>query len=343
MKVERREEHVRIHVDDMDDLWYLKNILSTDDLVTMTAMRRAEKQDDMTRSKESKRVPVTVTIKIESLEFQEFSNRLKLLGVITGGSEDIIGEHQSFIVSEGDDLSLAKARWSQVQRNLLKEAEKRSEKIMGVFITLDEESADVVVMRTYGLQSMGRVYSGRTGKMYETSYSEKNYFAEISDILKKSASEQNLISVLGPGFTREHIVKYLSEDPYYAGKNLKSAPTGRSDMGAVYEYLQSDEAKKSFSEARLNTENDLFGRFLKELNSGGLFAYGADEVRKALEFGAVETLMISESKMPDPLTDTFSEMAKKSSSEVYVFSDISEPGKMLKSFGGYCAILRYRI
>lgn len=344
MKVERLEENaIRLHVDDMDDLWYLKNILSAGDLVSMTAMRRAEKQDDMTRAKEAKRVPVRVTIRLESMEFQEFSGRLKLLGVITGGAEDILGEHQSFIVSGDDELYVSKVTWSDVQKNLLKEAEGRSQKIMGIFVTLDEESADVVVMRTYGLQSLGRVYSGRTGKMYDTAYSEKDYFAEISEILKKSAAELNLISILGPGFTREHLVAYLSEDQFYSGKLVKSSPTGRSDMGAVYEFLQSEESKKAFSSARLMTENDLFGRFLKELNSGGLFAYGPEEVRKALEFGAVDTLMISESMVSDRLTDEFSETAKKTATRVYVFSDISEPGKMLKKFGGYCAILRYRI
>lgn len=343
MKVDRFEESVRIHIDDMDDLWYLKNILSPGDLVTMTAMRRAEKKDDMTRSKETKRVPVTVTVSLESMEFQEFSNRLKLLGTITLGTEDIIGEHQSFIVTEGDDLKLQKGHWTEVQKSLLKESEERAQRIMGIFVALDEDAADVVVMRSYGLQSLGKVYSGRTGKMYNTAYSEKDYFDEISEILKKSAGDQKLINIVGPGFTREHLVAFLTEDRYYTDKMLRSSPTGRSDIGAVYEYLQSEESKKAFSSARLMTENELFSRFLKELNSEGLFAYGPADIEKALELGAVETLMISESVIADGRTDGFSELAKKTSSRVYVFSDLTEPGRMLKKFGGYCAILRYRI
>ncbi len=343
MKVSRHEEFVGIHVDDMDDLWYLKNILATGDLVTMTAMRRAEKQDDMTRSKETKRVPVTVTISLESIEFQEFSNRLKILGTIVHGTEDIVGEHQSFIVTEGDDLKVRKEQWTEVQKNLLKEAEQRAQRIMGVFVALDEDSADVVVMRSYGLQSLGKVFSGRTGKMYSTSYSEKGYLSEISEILKKSAGDQKLINIVGPGFTREHLMAFLSEDHDFEGKILNSSPTGRSDIGAVYEYLQSEESKKAFSSARLMTENELFGRFLKELNSEGMFAYGPEDIRKALDMGAVETLMISESRIADKMTDEFSEMAKNTSARVYVFSDLTEPGRMLKKFGGYCALLRYRI
>lgn len=343
MKAVRHEDSVKIRIDDMDDLWYLKNILSTGDQVSMTTMRRAEKQDDMTRSKETKRIPVRVTISLESIEFQEFSNRLKLLGVITHGAEDIIGEHQSFIVTEGDDLVLRKETWTEVQRKLLKEARERSDKIMGIFVALDDDSADVVVMRSYGLQSLGKVYSGKSGKMYNTVYSEKSYFTEISEILKKSAEEQKLISILGPGFTREHLLAFLSDDPYYTAKILRSSPTGRADMGAVYEYLQSEESKKAFSNARLMTENELFGRFLKELNGDGLCAYGPEDIKKALELGAVETLMISESVISEDITGEFSELAKNTSSEVYVFSDLTEPGKMLKKFGGFCAILRYRI
>lgn len=344
MKVNRLEQDtVRLHIDDMDDLWYLKNILSTGDLVTMTAMRRVEKQDDMTRSKETRRKPVTVTIQVETIEFQEFSNRLKLLGTITSGSEDIAGEHQSFIVNVDDDLKITKTDWGELQKNLLKESEERAQKIMGIFVTLDDDSSDVVVMRSYGLQSMGRIESRKTGKMYDTQYSEKDYFNEISNVLKQMPGETEMISVLGPGFTRDHLTKYLGEDPFYKSKIIKSSPTGRSDIGAVYEYLESEESKKAFENARISKETELFNRFLKELNGTGLCAYGKEDVRKALDYGAVDTLMISESVISDRATDNISDTAKKSSTEVYIFSEITEPGKMLKKFGGYCAVLRYKI
>ena len=59
MKVKNGEGNWRlIHTENMDDLWYLKNILGPGSFIRKTVMRRDEKREDMTRSKETSKKPV---------------------------------------------------------------------------------------------------------------------------------------------------------------------------------------------------------------------------------------------------------------------------------------------
>jgi len=116
---------------------------------------------------------------------------------------------------------------------------------------------------------------------------------------------------------------------------------------------------------------------------GGLAAYGEDQVRRALEVGAVDTLLISEGlrkfrleircpncghketrtvadestlpKCPNcghefvvdsktDIVDAFSTLADRTNAKVELISADSDEGELLmKAFGGIAAILRYRV
>jgi len=69
-------------------------------------------------------------------------------------------------------------------------------------------------------------------------------------------------------------------------------------------------------------------------------AYGREEVRKTLEMGAVQKLLISE--VFDALEE-FEELAAKYGAEVFVISVETKEGAQLRDLGGIAAILRYAI
>ena len=54
MKLRENDEGWReILIENMDDLWYLKNIIDPETTIRKSVMRREEKSEDMERSKES--------------------------------------------------------------------------------------------------------------------------------------------------------------------------------------------------------------------------------------------------------------------------------------------------
>lgn len=86
----------------------------------------------------------------------------------------------------------------------------------------------------------------------------------------------------------------------------------------------------------------LMQRFMKELVSDGNFSYG-DDIYKALEIGAVETLLLSEN-LDDETIDKLYESAKSTNANVEIVSDDFEEGFQLwNTFGGKAALLRFKI
>src|SRR5439155_23618030 len=135
----------------------------------------------------------------------------------------------------------------------------------------------------------------------------------------------------------------------------------------------------------LMREKALVQQLMDEIRKedGGLAAYGEDQVRRALELGAVDTLLISEGlrkfrleircpncghketrtvadestlpKCPNcghdfdvdskaDIVDAFSTLADRTNAKVELISADSDEGELLvKAFGGIAAILRYRV
>jgi peptide chain release factor subunit 1 len=71
-------------------------------------------------------------------------------------------------------------------------------------------------------------------------------------------------------------------------------------------------------------------------------AYGKDEVEKALNFGAVETLILSK-KLPKQEIKEYEKRAEEISAEVKIVSVDTGEGKQFWNLGGIGAILRFKI
>ena len=54
--------------------------------------------------------------------------------------------------------------------------------------------------------------------MYESKETSQEYFGEILSVIKPVKTEEAPLVVIGPGFTREHFVKYGKA---FNGKKLK--------------------------------------------------------------------------------------------------------------------------
>lgn len=59
-----------------------------------------------------------LSIRIEKLDLYENDMKLKLLGIIEAGPQDI-GQHHTFMLDSGDTLSINKPKWRSTQINRL--------------------------------------------------------------------------------------------------------------------------------------------------------------------------------------------------------------------------------
>jgi protein pelota len=330
-----------ITVEEDDDLWYLSNILSPSDEIRMTVMRRVERKQDMNRSKETERKPARLTIRIESTGFQEFSKNLRVLGVVVEGPEDIIGDHQSFSISQGETLEIVRKEWSDREKQFLEESSGGSGGGT-IFVTLDDETAEVFLSRSYGNQRIARIESGKSGKMYEGNYSEDVYFSKIYDVLKNYSGRGAGIVISGEGFVPAKFGGYLaSYRSQFAW--IECFQTTRSDEGSIFELLSGDGGSRALEKLRLSKDAKYVENFKMHLKKDNLATYGIEQVSKATSLGAVDILLITDTEFRKDSIRDILKIAEGYKTRIHILSSSAEPGKLIQSFGGICAVLRYPI
>ncbi|MDY6774121.1 MAG: mRNA surveillance protein Pelota, partial [Candidatus Nanohaloarchaea archaeon] len=117
-----------------------------------------------------------------------------------------------------------------------------------------------------------------------------------------------------------------------------ASTTGKA---GVQEVIKRGAVKRVLEQSRISDESEAVEQFLDELNSGGDVTYGQEEVKEAVEMGAVEKLLITEPLVPDH-EDLMEEVEQKNG-EVQIVHEDHDAGKKLASLGGIAAELRYSI
>ncbi|NPA75201.1 MAG: mRNA surveillance protein pelota [Euryarchaeota archaeon] len=328
MKIEEREKgEISVHIDNIDDLWYLKNVLRAGDLVFGTVYRKDEQSGDMKRAKKTARRRMRVGIVVEKVEFQEFSDRLRIVGKIRVGPEDVLGLYQAINLAPGDEISIIKERWSPEEKELLNEAVKNAERPQVYFLGLEHGLATIAALRAYGVQEL--VSLRKRGD------DDDEFFGEVLSAITELRKDELPLIILGPGFYKDNFVRFA------AGKlkNYTVLQASHGDMRGIYEVLKSS-LHKILQDTRLSREEKLIDRLLEEISKEGLYAYGMEEVKNALNMGAVETLMVSDRKYRE--YESLIKLAHDSGAEIHIISTAHEKGKILENLGGVAAILRFR-
>jgi len=100
------------------------------------------------------------------------------------------------------------------------------------------------------------------------------------------------------------------------------------------------EASRIMKETEIYAERQAWDKFMEDLMKGlNTVTYGKKEVMEALQLGRVDTLMITED-LADQM-DTIYDDATNFGSDLLIFSNQTESGAQLKSFGGIAARLRW--
>lgn len=336
------ENSISVRIETDDDTWHLFNVVELGDLVTASTTRREEKAADKIRAERAEKKRMTLGIRVEKIEFSEDDLRIKILGTIETGPQDI-GQHHTLMIELGDNLKIAKTKWKQAQKERLERAVADTTKPRIVFVSLDQDDATIAVMRQYGLKEITTIRSSRSGKQYETKDSGGDYHGEIVGKLKTMIEKDMPLVLLGPGFEKEQLADTIKQKyPDLAG-SVFVYHTGQCGMQGVNELMKKGLGSNLLRESRVGIEMEAVEKLMGEIGKDGLATYGTDEVYNASASGAVETLLILDSKLRQGDYDEMIRNTESQKGNVIVVSDQHDAGKELGALGGFAAILRYKI
>lgn len=337
----------KVRVTNLDDLWYLSQIIEEDDIIKGETLRKiklgsGENQDII-------RKPVFLAIKAEKTEFSKESSMLRVSGTILEGPEDVpCGTHHTFNVEINSTITIEKEKWLDFQIEKLKEAcsEKQSKILLVVF---DREEAHFAHATTYGYDYLSEIKSDLPRKGEETKV-EGKYYDNILKQIKEYESRYGIekIVIASPSFWKEYLMKKITEPELK--RKIITATCSSADKTAFDEVLKRPEVETALKESRTVEEIALVEELLKEIMKEGLAKYGFDEVENAVDNGAVRILLITNSFIRKTREENnfgkVEELLKKTESmkgKVVIISSEHEGGKKLNGLGGIAALLRYKI
>jgi len=336
----RRDRSIRVKAEIAEDLWHLEKIIKPGDSVTSTSTRKFTND-----AGKSERKPVTVTVEVEKVEFHKPSQKLRVLGTITAGhpAEYVqIKQHHAIEVGPLDVISIEK-EWHGFELDRLREAEKASKRPKLGVITIDDREAEVFMIREYGIESVGVAHRSGTGKYAEGSKNAKNdYYDEIFFILSHQPVEQFILC--GPGFEKDNFYKHLQDRDAAMAKRMIVTSTNDVGSKGVQELVSKDEISKITQQHRYAQESLVIEELVVVIAKEKA-TYGYDKVMEALDFGAVDKLLVIDSllfKDRDRI-EALVDKAEKIRAKVFIISHENDASQKLEGFTGVAAILRFKV
>ena len=328
----------------LDDIWHLSNIILKGDLVRAMTFRTDEQTSDKIRTKKSTKKRMKLGIRVEEVKFHEFSDRLRIHGIIEEGPQDK-GSYHTFNVTadDTDAITIVKTEWKSYELQRLQEAVQQTKQSLVVFVSLDDETATIAVLRQSGVQWIADIESHRPGKMYESEYTEKEYFGEIISLIKHNKPDTAPLIVVGPGFTKDRFIKYGKSSAPELFKLCFNSATGNAGMNGVQEAMKSGVIEHIAKENRVVFETRLVEKLFTEIKKDGLACYGQKEVKEALESGAVEHLLVADTFVRSEMGNEFVKLAQSHQSKFTLINTMHDAGKKLDGIGGIAGLLRYKI
>ncbi|MES3517066.1 MAG: mRNA surveillance protein pelota [Natronomonas sp.] len=343
-----RQERITVVPESLDDLWHLTYVIEPGDRVSGDTTRRIQRNDEQLRDTGGEREHMWVAIEVDDVEFAKFANRLRVGGEIVDCSrEDQLGFHHTINVEEREELTVQKV-WQPDQRKRLEEAVEAAENPDVAVATVEEGAAYVHTVAQYGVEERASL-SGTTGKG-EYARDRSELFAELTDILRRLDVEAIILA--GPGFTKQDALGYVEEEAPEVADIIRTVDTASVGDRGVHEVLKRGAVDEIQAETRISREAELIDELTERIAGGAKAAYGITEVKKAAEYGAVETLLVVDERLRieragegewDHDVNEIVESVEQQGGEVTVLSGEFDPGQQLSNLGGIAALLRYRL
>lgn len=172
----------------------------------------------------------------------------------------------------------------------------------------------------------------------------KDHYRKVAEYMKEQfLGMKDLKGIIlgGPGPT-----KYNFLDQSQLTTELKKKIIAIKDLSYTEEFgLQElvDKSQDVLAQEEIATEKKLMNDFFLALaKTQHKVAYGKKDVEKAIDLGAVDVLLLSES-LDDAVIDELTEKAGKFGSSVALISTATREGAQLRDLGGVAAMLRFEV
>jgi len=342
IKNDQKLKQVTVHIDSLDDLWTLSKIIQEKNIVAGMTQRKVKLGDGTERSAKISIRTVHLGITVEKVQYDPSLHQLRVLGTICSGPEDIPrGDHHSFGVSLGDEITITK-EWKQYELQKLESAQIKRAQSLVVFF--DREQAIIGVYTKKGFLQKTQLQGAIQKK--DGQGAKSTFYEELANLISQQKESQSAEYVFccAQQFWHQYLKEALAQHPQVLKKTTFHEIDDISDM---HQILKSESFQKLVVDPLSTKIDSLFEQIITAIAKDGLAAYGLEPTMRAIEQGAAShilisnKLLISEREKNSTVVEDIISLAEQSKSAIHVVDEEMSIAPKLDGLGGIVALLRF--
>ena len=178
IKKQLKKGELTIQVENINDLWYLSQLIEPSDFVKGKTERKIKIGSGDDRNVKVVRKTMFLELQVEKVDFHQYSEILKVLGIITLGPDDISkGSHHSFNVEVNTVITIKKEQWLKFQLERINEAVQNI-KINLLIVVFDREEAYFAKLKSQGFEIIAHLV-GDVQKKDKNHIAKGGFYKEI--------------------------------------------------------------------------------------------------------------------------------------------------------------------
>jgi len=285
--------------------------------------------------------PMVLKIDVEKIEFKDYDYKLRLLGKIIEGPDDVpLGSYHTIEIDVGDVLTIVKEKWEKYHLEKIRKAQKRIPKIL--LSVVDNNEATFGVLDGTGVNIVSSLRNPYSIQHEEEKTPE--FYKSIAKEIRNLSEDSKKVILAGPGFAKEHVQKIIKDNYSELNKKIITDSTSSATRSGINELLKRGNLEKIIQENEALRETKLVNEFFSHLKKEDhLAVYGLEELKKADEMGAVEIVLVSDKKIRNQGIEKLLNSIESKGGKIEIISTSHETGEQFDRMGGLGAILRFKL
>ncbi|XP_066578026.1 protein pelota homolog [Amia ocellicauda] len=347
-----------------EDMWHTYNLLQMGDSLRASTIRKVQTESS-TGSVGSNRVRTTLTISVETIDFDTQACQLRVKGTNIQENEYVkMGAYHTIELELNRKFTLAKKVWDSVVLDRIEQACDAAQKADVAAVVMQEGLANIVLVTPAMTLLRAKVEvtipRKRRGSCAQHDRAlERFYDAVVQGILRHiNFDVVKCVLVGSPGFVKEQFCNYMFQQAVRSDNKLllENRPKFmqvHSSSGHKYslkEILSDPTVTSRLSETKAAGEVKALEDFYKMLQHEPDRAfYGVAHVERANEAMAIDVLLISDElfRHQDIATRNryvrLVDGVRENGGSVRIFSSLHVSGEQLNQLSGVAAVLRFPI
>ncbi|KAJ2399137.1 Translation factor pelota [Coemansia sp. RSA 2559] len=353
---------VRLMPEHPEDMWHVYNLIQKGDQLEASTIRGV-KSESSTGSVSTDRVRIKLTISIEDVFFDVQAGALRINGRNIAENRVVgIGQYHTLDLEMNQPFLLIKPEWDFISLQRINDACDITRQADIAAVTMHEGLAVICLVTQYMTVVRQRIEVSiprkRRGSTTNHEKGVERFYEQIYRSIKQHI-DFNIVKVVilgSPGFLRDQFFDYMmaqavkSEDKTIIANKAKflRVHTSSGHKGALEEVMRDPQIKAQLADTKSAQDAKALDSFYQMLNNDPDRAfYGYNDVRKAVDNGAIGTLLVTDElfRAADIPTRrkyiSLVEDSKATNADILVFSSLHVSGEQLSQLTGVAAILNF--